>query len=507
MPDLISLVKNATLAKNTTAADAELAAAPLSNETKRALSDFGVFVVKNNFVLDTILQIAPQKDSVGLSPSLVQLYDFSEAKDILKERAIDYITVDKDTDVVAFLRENSLAVTILSRSIQHYGRNYLEEVVQYRLKKLLKPILKSKINCEIDPSRLDSSVSGEELQKRIAYLTKITKAILNPIWKSVKAIPFYVKDTIIQIHNKLKHTGISPLQLVGTLFFLRFVTPVVTAAGPENNKDVKRIFLLVAKLIQLIVNKISTVEKANFLKVMEPLLASQIPKAEAFAQSLLDPKEKSDHRPIRRKSTRDIERCSFDVYLWLRRHSEEVEQHMLRAYDELTHDDLKENMTSVHASFGSDIKVAEDWQKVWKRVQKQKYGTVAVKKDGTSVFSDNESWAITSEASSVSDETMSTITNEHQEEDERLTIAFKCYHEPSKRLKFFEFQINPTFPLLIDSIQKRFGIPKSAPLRFSFLPEGQAKRANIEDERAFGDYLHNEGFQSGNTIVYSVFVN
>eukprot|EP01103_Thecamoeba_quadrilineata_P000306 TRINITY_DN10259_c0_g1_i1.p1 TRINITY_DN10259_c0_g1~~TRINITY_DN10259_c0_g1_i1.p1 ORF type:complete len:449 (+),score=83.57 TRINITY_DN10259_c0_g1_i1:145-1347(+) len=397
-----------------------------------------------------------------------------------------------------------------------------------------------KLICEIDTYKLENP---SMLDKNVKNLTKVTKVLLNCIWKSSRKIPFFIKDLMVQLHRKLSSFGVTPLQIVGTMFFLRLINPVVSKY--KYKTESQRTVLLMAKLLQLIVNKISTLENDNLLKIMEPLLAKEIPKAERFAKTVLNVNESSDSTSrYKPKQSSHFEKRGMDLYLWLKKKEEALGAYLSTNYGETSSNIFRDQISSVHSSFGSDPNSADDWQTVWRRVRhhldSHKGGSEILISDTSDNSQNKSDDAKTTESDDLRTEydddssfTFSSYTSPHSSRDQNRSprthspipsppssptspsfkpiMVIKCFQENTKRLKLIHLEKVVTFAELLDLIQHKFCFKGPVPFRLRYTPKPQNSPekpadAFIDDRTSLERFFEKEGKFDGCTVIYALWV-
>eukprot|EP01103_Thecamoeba_quadrilineata_P019605 TRINITY_DN8012_c0_g1_i1.p1 TRINITY_DN8012_c0_g1~~TRINITY_DN8012_c0_g1_i1.p1 ORF type:complete len:536 (-),score=79.48 TRINITY_DN8012_c0_g1_i1:17-1624(-) len=488
-------------------------------ETRRSLQRFSQFITTHNPTLEAIIKVATQPDVELLTPALVSIFRAFDSLDDLKSFVIKSLQFDNDTEIYSFLREGSLRISLLSKLVQTNGKIYIRKVIHPCLKK----IVKAKLDCEIDLHKIDHP---ENLEKNIKNLTKVSKLLFRCIWKSSRKIPCYIKDLLIQMYQLFKPAGITPLLLVGTMLFLRLITPAVS-----NFKyiiDAKRTLVLIAKLMQLIVNKNYTFEKNNVLKPFEHFIASEVPKAEKFAKTLLDVNVPSGTRQKPKAKSRNYDKSTVDLYFWVKRSEESLEKYISSTYGEQSCSALIEQIGCVHASFGSDPNVADDWQTVWKRVRnhlndRSRNSTELTANEYSSPdssevsYQDDESTSdsdmvLTEESSlSVRNSSPRSYSTTCSSPREQPAMILKCFHERKRRLKLINLEQVVSFTRLLELIQQKFEFRETVAFRLKYHTKpvtlgGLPEEHYVEDRATLERFFETQGTFENLSIVYALWI-
>ncbi len=163
--------------------------------------------------------------------------------------------IQRTTKVVELLRRNSVATRMLAIYAKTHGAEYLSST--------LGPVMQSFLDdpaghvFELNADKLEENRANENIEKFMNSLRSFSEAFINSLDimpSSFREICSTIRDVSIQSFPEAEATS------VGSFLFLRFFCPAIVAPEANNlvkhhlRRDIRRSFLLVAKVIQNMAN-------------------------------------------------------------------------------------------------------------------------------------------------------------------------------------------------------------------------------------------------------------
>jgi len=454
---------------------------------QKAMIEFSEFLVRDRtYLLEMFMDKVTSEESQEIGSALFYTFDSYDRTKTIQEASLKRLTkICKTSDALdESLRGTDLPITILSRSVQTYGASYLKKT----LNPILKKIVSKKQNFEIQSTQDKSN----DMKKNLDNLLKATESVFSAIVDSFTSIPFYLKDTVVNTYIELnKVCQVSKEKIVASIIFLRFICPYIVSPmiKDEINKENRRNLILIAKVIQLIANQIISFETNDTMSVTMEFVKEQTPKFSLFCEKLLDVCVKCDHKVVNTRSSKYLEASASCIFTWLSRKSEEIETYIMTQKGLASLEQLQKTMNEVRQRFGSDPASAQDYKKVWQRLQ-SKLGS-RINSSVQSKSSDDVLIFGSSESSFEYDD-IDESTNEKIYADEYKII--KVYFEKQKTFCMKVLEQETKFSDLLEWIQDRFNLEEDQP--FQIKTSKNKNSSLITDEADYCQYINEQG-QSG----------
>jgi len=192
---------------------------------------------------------------------------------------------------------------------------------------------------------------------------------------------------------------------------------------------------------------------------------------------------------VNTRSSKYLEASASCIFTWLSRKSEEIETYIMTQKGLASLEQLQKTMNEVRQRFGSDPASAQDYKKVWQRLQ-SKLGS-RINSSVQSKSSDDVLIFESSESSFEYDD-IDESTNEKIYADEYKII--KVYFEKQKTFCMKVLEQETKFSDLLEWIQDRFNLEEDQP--FQIKTSKNKNSSLITDEADYCQYINEQG-QSG----------
>ncbi|KAK4946342.1 GTPase activating factor [Elasticomyces elasticus] len=213
-------------------------------------------------------------------------YESSEQRELLVRDLSRSATMEANL----LFRGNSLVTKALDAHMRRLGKDYLEEVLGDKLRK----IIERDPDCEVDPNRVRSP---EQLEKNWANLLFLTSTIWKSIFVSAARCPLSLRLIFRHIRScaedrygsfirTVKYTSVSGF------FFLRFFCPAILNPKlfgliPDMPPDrTKRSFTLIAKSLNVLANLARFGTKEPWMEPMNKFLAAATGEFKSFIDEI-----------------------------------------------------------------------------------------------------------------------------------------------------------------------------------------------------------------------------
>jgi hypothetical protein len=175
-------------------------------------------------------------------------------------------------------RGNSLLTQSLEFHMRRLGKEYLEDILQNKLFE----INEANLNCEVDPSRMQS---GEDLQHRWTQLLQLTTEIWRCIADSASRLPPELRHILKYIRAVAEDRYGDFLRTVtytsvSGFLFLRFICPAILSPKlfgllrDHPRPRAQRTFTLIAKALQALANLSTFGKKEEWMEPMNKFLGT-----------------------------------------------------------------------------------------------------------------------------------------------------------------------------------------------------------------------------------------
>lgn len=196
-------------------------------------------------------------------------------------------TIDKASSIHTLFRGDDAT----TRCIRNYFKLTANHYLQKTLGELVHTVIKEAGDCEIDPSRLlDKKSLAENTQRLKTWCRTFLTTICNSLAELPKNIRLFLQLLKDLIHQKYPNHS---LQTVGSLFFLRFISPAICCPEEANltfskcqlTSEARRALVLIAKVLQTCANGSSTATE-DFMKPLDKFVLSQQSQLSRFYHKL-----------------------------------------------------------------------------------------------------------------------------------------------------------------------------------------------------------------------------
>jgi hypothetical protein len=237
-------------------------------------------------LVGTLLAALPATELDQVVQAVINIYAARGRALQLIEEFITTEIANSEQEETLF-RTNSIATKLCKFYAVLAGAKYLQ-------KRLTAPVTKmctSKIDCEIDPSKL---ADKSKLEQNLANLSSCVLSVLDSVIDAgAEALPpdMAFICSVLWRHVEAKF-GNFKFAAVGGFLFLRFICPAVLTPDAhgllqeEVPKELRRTLTLVAKVLQNISNGVEFGKKEEFMVPLNGLIKAQIPRLSSFFGSL-----------------------------------------------------------------------------------------------------------------------------------------------------------------------------------------------------------------------------
>ena len=187
------------------------------------------------------------------------------------------------------MREDSPEIALLQFNLRTFGASWLETMLSLPIRK----ILSRKASVETDPSRL-TPYDKDTLKRNLDSLLHCASSIINAFSPSmVKDIPSQIINSCQIIHETTnKKFPDAHYRALVSYLFLRFICPAISAPEKYNivkkgsvSRDARRKLILVAKVIQSVVNNAPCNE--SYMSKVDDFAREKFPQLDLFFSAIL----------------------------------------------------------------------------------------------------------------------------------------------------------------------------------------------------------------------------
>ncbi|XP_050073346.1 ras GTPase-activating protein raskol isoform X2 [Anopheles maculipalpis] len=192
--------------------------------------------------------------------------------------ALDLLRVD---DQRLTFRGNSLATKSMEAFLKLIGEQYLQDTLSVPIA----DIIASDRDCEVDPTKVNGSLSRQQ-----QALRKAVKAVWIAIAESSRIFPVQLRDCFAVFRERLQDLNREDMadNLISASIFLRFLCPAILSPSLFNitnelpSARATRNLTLVAKTLQTLANFTRFQGKENFMEFLNDFLEQEAPRMKQF---------------------------------------------------------------------------------------------------------------------------------------------------------------------------------------------------------------------------------
>ncbi|XP_049295254.1 ras GTPase-activating protein raskol isoform X1 [Anopheles funestus] len=246
-----------------------------------AYKDFQDFLKENyKKVCEAIEPIIGVKAKEDIGQALVLLmHSQGMAASFLSDVvALDLLRVD---DQRLTFRGNSLATKSMEAFLKLIGEQYLQDTLSIPIAE----IIASDRDCEVDPTKVNGSLSRQQ-----QALRRAVKSVWTAILESSRTFPVQLRDCFATFRERLQDLNREDMvdNLISASIFLRFLCPAILSPSLFNitnelpSARATRNLTLVAKTLQTLANFTRFQGKENFMEFLNDFLEQEAPRMKQF---------------------------------------------------------------------------------------------------------------------------------------------------------------------------------------------------------------------------------
>ncbi|ELR14616.1 GTPaseactivator protein for Ras-like GTPase [Acanthamoeba castellanii str. Neff] len=191
-----------------------------------------------------------------------------------------------EQQAAVLFREDSVGLRMLTTFLNQEGKAYLE----FLTAPLLHAASALESPIELDPARNPSAQDREQSARRVL---EMAQAFLVHVCASAHRCPLSVRRVLGQVSAEVKrHWPEMHVQAVANLFFLRFLSPALVAAGVNaggSGGGQHRVLMLVSKCVYSLMNGIPFGDKESYMASMNTFISPQnLALVQSFMRELVD---------------------------------------------------------------------------------------------------------------------------------------------------------------------------------------------------------------------------
>eukprot|EP00005_Dracoamoeba_jomungandri_P007695 CAMPEP_0174274962 /NCGR_PEP_ID=MMETSP0439-20130205/59565_1 /TAXON_ID=0 /ORGANISM="Stereomyxa ramosa, Strain Chinc5" /LENGTH=316 /DNA_ID=CAMNT_0015367023 /DNA_START=843 /DNA_END=1793 /DNA_ORIENTATION=- len=216
-----------------------------------------------------------------------------------KERELLEMVIDAEVDAYRedpkqLLRGTTVMVKILGEYFWILGEHYLHKILAPLLKQFSTKDSSVALSFQVNPTKIKDENPEKKLKKNQKVVYGATEKFVKTILSSNSDMHPHLCSIAKYLHDVVqeKLPGAETIALSG-LLFLRFINPAICnpeITGKANPKNT-RCFILMAKCLQNLANKIEFGEKEDFMTFMNPCIEKYSPKLDKFYGDFVNPKK------------------------------------------------------------------------------------------------------------------------------------------------------------------------------------------------------------------------
>lgn len=199
-----------------------------------------------------------------LATSLMTVYSFDiQQLTILFKEAFSY-EVDNTLNSEQLFRTDSMATKLMKNGSKLFGDKWMRDILSIPVSKTME----HKKSVEVDPSKAQPS---DDINANMLTLKSSVKLFMDAILNGLESAPHIIKVLAAEIASAVERKFPDKVsQALGGYLFLRFFCPAISApdafklCSSPSDED-KRHMLLVAKVIQSVVNNAPFTSKDPYL--------------------------------------------------------------------------------------------------------------------------------------------------------------------------------------------------------------------------------------------------
>ncbi|XP_053663502.1 ras GTPase-activating protein raskol [Anopheles marshallii] len=192
--------------------------------------------------------------------------------------ALDLLRVD---DQRLTFRGNSLATKSMEAFLKLIGEQYLQDTLSIPIAE----IIASDRDCEVDPTKVNGSLSRQQ-----QALRRAVKSVWTAIAESSRIFPVQLRDCFATFRERLQDLNREDMadNLISASIFLRFLCPAILSPSLFNitnelpSARATRNLTLVAKTLQTLANFTRFQGKENFMEFLNDFLEQEAPRMTQF---------------------------------------------------------------------------------------------------------------------------------------------------------------------------------------------------------------------------------
>uniref|UniRef100_A0A182LT56 Ras GTPase-activating protein n=1 Tax=Anopheles culicifacies TaxID=139723 RepID=A0A182LT56_9DIPT len=192
--------------------------------------------------------------------------------------ALDLLRVD---DQRLTFRGNSLATKSMEAFLKLIGEQYLQDTLSIPIAE----IIASDRDCEVDPTKVNGSLSRQQ-----QALRRAVKSVWTAISESSRNFPVQLRDCFATFRERLQDLNREDMadNLISASIFLRFLCPAILSPSLFNitnelpSPRATRNLTLVAKTLQTLANFTRFQGKENFMEFLNDFLEQEAPRMKQF---------------------------------------------------------------------------------------------------------------------------------------------------------------------------------------------------------------------------------
>uniref|UniRef100_A0A182JYT2 Ras GTPase-activating protein n=1 Tax=Anopheles christyi TaxID=43041 RepID=A0A182JYT2_9DIPT len=192
--------------------------------------------------------------------------------------ALDLLRVD---DQRLTFRGNSLATKSMEAFLKLIGEQYLQDTLSIPIAE----IIASDRDCEVDPTKVNGSLSRQQ-----QALRRAVKSVWAAIAESSRNFPIQLRDCFATFRERLQDLDREDMadNLISASIFLRFLCPAILSPSLFNitnelpSARATRNLTLVAKTLQTLANFTRFQGKENFMEFLNDFLEQEAPRMKQF---------------------------------------------------------------------------------------------------------------------------------------------------------------------------------------------------------------------------------
>ncbi|XP_052894223.1 ras GTPase-activating protein raskol isoform X2 [Anopheles moucheti] len=192
--------------------------------------------------------------------------------------ALDLLRVD---DQRLTFRGNSLATKSMEAFLKLIGEQYLQDTLSIPIAE----IIASDRDCEVDPTKVNGSLSRQQ-----QALRRAVKSVWTAISESSRIFPVQLRDCFATFRERLQDLNREDMadNLISASIFLRFLCPAILSPSLFNitnelpSARATRNLTLVAKTLQTLANFTRFQGKENFMEFLNDFLEQEAPRMKQF---------------------------------------------------------------------------------------------------------------------------------------------------------------------------------------------------------------------------------